>query len=128
MLQELSFVVIDLETTGGDHNADQIIEIGLVKIENLKIVDELRYLINPERPIPPFVQNLTSIFSKDLIHAPKIQEVIDKVLDFMGNSIIVAHNLSFDLPFFNSSFTTPRTPNTFQPLSLYPFNEPIPYP
>ena len=102
MLQELSFVVIDLETTGGDHNADKIIEIGLIKVENLKIIDELHYLINPERSIPPFVQNLTSIFPKDLTHSPKIQDVIDEILEFMGNSIIVAHNLSFDFPFFNS--------------------------
>ena len=102
MLEELSFVVIDLEATGGSYNTDQIIEIGLIKVEKLKIVDKLHYLINPERPIPPFVQNLTSIFPKDLTHAPKIEDVVEKILEFMGDSIIVAHNLSFDFPFFNS--------------------------
>ena len=71
-------------------------------MENLAITEELHYLINPERPIPPFVQKLTAISPKDLTNAPKIPDVIDEILDFIGTSIVVAHNVSFDLPFFNS--------------------------
>ncbi|MCY4644293.1 MAG: 3'-5' exonuclease [Bacteriovoracales bacterium] len=102
LLQKLSFVAMDLETTGGVHESDQIIEIGLVKIENLKISRELDYLVNPKSDIPKYVQRLTSISPETLKDSPTIEKIIHEILDFIGDSIIVAHNISFDLPFFNS--------------------------
>ena len=102
LLNELTFCVFDLETTGGNHQNDKIIEIGLVKIENLKIVDQKSFLIRPEMNIPDFIQKLTNIKESDVNNAPLIEEVIDEVLEFMGESILVAHNTSFDVPFFNS--------------------------
>lgn len=102
LLSELSFCVIDLETTGGNHDMDKIIEIGMVKVSNLKITDELNFLIDPEMNIPDFIQKLTSIKQKDVTGKPKIEEVIDKIIDFIGDDIIVAHNTSFDVPFLNS--------------------------
>ncbi|MDD4973441.1 MAG: 3'-5' exonuclease [Bacteriovorax sp.] len=102
LLNELSFCVFDLETTGGNHLHDKIIEIGLVKIENLKIVDQKSFLIKPEMHIPDFIQKLTSIKESDVNDAPLIEDVIDEILEFMGDSILVAHNTSFDVPFFNS--------------------------
>ena len=59
-------------------------------------------MINPEIKIPDFIQKLTSIRPKHLSGAPKIEEIIDDILEFMGDSILVAHNTSFDIPFFNS--------------------------
>lgn len=102
ILNELSFCVFDLETTGGNHLSDKIIEIGLVKIEHLKIVDQKSFLIKPEIHIPDFIQKLTSIKEIDVQNAPLIEDVIDEILEFMGESILVAHNTSFDVPFFNS--------------------------
>lgn len=102
LIQNLSFCVFDLETTGGNHNIDRIIEIGLVRIENLKIVSSKNILINPQIPIPEFIQKLTSIKEKDVEKAPIIENVIDDILNFMGDSVLVAHNISFDIPFFNS--------------------------
>ncbi|MBC7539191.1 MAG: 3'-5' exonuclease [Bacteriovorax sp.] len=102
LLNELSFCVFDLETTGGNHLNDKIIEIGMVKIENLKIVDQKSFLIKPEMHIPDFIQKLTSIKESDVHNAPLIEDVIDEILEFMGDSILVAHNTSFDVPFFNS--------------------------
>ncbi len=102
LLESLNFVVFDLETTGGNHKSDKIIEIGLVKIENLKITQEKNYLINPEIKIPEFIQKLTNIKQDDVKDSPLIESVIDDVLTFMGDSILVAHNTSFDVPFFNS--------------------------
>lgn len=102
LLNELSFCVFDLETTGGNHQSDKIIEIGLVKIENLKIVDQKSFLIKPEMHIPDFIQKLTSIKESDVDNAPLIEDVIQEILEFMGDSILVAHNTSFDVPFFNS--------------------------
>ncbi len=102
LLKNLEFCVFDLETTGGNQKSDKIIEIGLVKIRNLKIVDNKGMLINPEIKIPEFIQKLTSISQSDVEDAPTIEEAIDEIIDFMGDSILVAHNTSFDVPFFNS--------------------------
>ncbi|MBC7712673.1 MAG: 3'-5' exonuclease [Rhizobacter sp.] len=102
LLHSLTFCVFDLETTGGNHQHDKIIEIGLVRIKELKIVAQKSFLIRPEIHIPEFIQKLTSIKDADVANAPLIEEVIDEILEFMGDSILVAHNTSFDVPFFNS--------------------------
>ena len=102
LLKDIDFCVFDLETTGGNHSRDKIIEIGLIKVQNLKIIEKKHFLINPEIKIPDFIQKLTSISQKDVSSCPKINEVIDDILNFMGNSVVVAHNTSFDVPFFNS--------------------------
>lgn len=102
LIKSLSFCVIDLETTGGDPKKDKIIEIGLVKISNFEIEGELTYLINPEIRIPDFVQKLTSISQDKLKNEKKIEEVIDEIVNFIGNSILVAHNAAFDVPFLNA--------------------------
>lgn len=102
LLSELEFCVFDLESTGGNHKTDKIIEVGLVRVKNLKIVEKKNYLVNPEIKIPEFIQRLTSIKQDDVKDAPVIQDIIDKVLEFMGDTILVAHNTSFDVPFFNS--------------------------
>ena len=102
LINSLSFCVFDLETTGGNHKSDKIIEIGLIQIRNKKIVKEINYLINPEIPIPEFIQKLTNIRQVDVQTAPVISDVIEEIIEFMGDSILVAHNTSFDVPFFNS--------------------------
>lgn len=101
LLRSLTFCVIDLETTGGNPEYEKIIEVGIVKIENREITEERSFLINPEKEIPDFVQKLTGIKKADVEHAPKIEEVIDEVLQFIEGSILVAHNTSFDVPFLN---------------------------
>lgn len=102
LFKDVSFSVIDLETTGGNPKKDKIFEIGIVKIKNLKIVDQLGMHINPEIPIPEFVQHLTSISLTDIQDAPVIEEVIQEIRDFIGEDIVVAHNVNFDIPFLNT--------------------------
>lgn len=101
LLKSLKFCVIDLETTGGNPETEKIIEIGMVKIENRKITEERSFLINPQKDIPDFVQKLTGIRKADVEHSPKIEEVIDEIIEFIGDTILVAHNTSFDIPFLN---------------------------
>jgi DNA polymerase-3 subunit epsilon len=101
LVDSLDFCVIDLETTGGNPKVDQIIEIGLVKIKSRKIVETKNYLINPEMDIPEFIQKLTSIKQADIVDCPPIEDVIDEIMDFIGDTILVAHNTSFDVPFLN---------------------------
>lgn len=102
LLRSLKFCVIDLETTGGNPLSEKIIEIGMVKIEERRISEERSFLINPEKDIPDFVQKLTGIRKADVEHSPRIEEVIDEIVQFIGtDSILVAHNTSFDVPFLN---------------------------
>jgi DNA polymerase-3 subunit epsilon len=101
LLESLKFCVIDLETTGGNPETEKIIEVGILKIENRKITEERSFLINPEKDIPEFVQKLTGIKKADVEFAPRIEEVIDEIVQFIGDSILVAHNTSFDIPFLN---------------------------
>lgn len=101
IINSLSFCVIDLETTGGNAQKDRIIEIGMVKIRESKIAEQKSFLINPLVPIPEFIQKLTNISQNDVKDSPTIDAVIDDVVDFIGDDIIVAHNTSFDVPFLN---------------------------
>lgn len=103
LLYPLEFCVFDLESTGGNPKSDRIIEIGLVKIRNLKICETKNFLINPERDIPDFIQKLTNIRPEDVANSPKIEDVIDEIIAFIGkDSILVAHNTAFDVPFINA--------------------------
>jgi len=105
IVENLKFCVFDLETTGGNQKSDKIIEIGLVRVENMKIVSEKNYLINPEIKIPDFIQKLTHISDRDVEKAPRIDDVIEEILVQMQDCVLVAHNTSFDVPFFNSVLT-----------------------
>lgn len=101
IIDDLSFCVIDLETTGGNHSKDKIIEIGMIKVKKRKIVGQKGFLVNPEMPIPEFIQNLTNISQNSVKDAQKIEEIMGEILEFIGDDIIVAHNTSFDVPFLN---------------------------
>jgi len=77
-LDQATFSVVDVETTGLSANKNRIIEIALVKIENLKITDKLHYLVNPQTYIPPFITSLTGIDNDDVIGAPVFQISLKK--------------------------------------------------
>lgn len=102
LLRSLRFCVVDLETTGGNPEKDQIFEVGIVKIENLTVTEERSFRINPEKEIPEFVQRLTGIKQADVAHAPTFSEVADEIRQFASDGILVAHNTSFDIPFLNA--------------------------
>lgn len=94
-----TYCVFDLETTGFKAGNDKITEIAVAKVKNGEIIDEFTTFVNPERPIPKHVQELTHITDDMVKDAPKIEEVLIKFLDFTKGSILVAHNSSFDLSF-----------------------------
>ncbi|MEG1408772.1 MAG: PolC-type DNA polymerase III [Terrisporobacter sp.] len=96
-----TFVVFDLETTGFSNKNDKITEIGAVKIENFKVIDRFSQLINPEKDISYKVQELTGITNDLIKDKPKIEEVLPKFVDFIGDSVLVAHNAAFDMGFMN---------------------------
>jgi DNA polymerase-3 subunit epsilon len=104
LIEEAKFVVCDVETTGLNPVYDRIIEIALIRIEKLKIVDKFSTLINPETYIPPFITRLTGIRNEDVFNAPKFNDIVLKVRDFLQDAIFVAHNASFDYKFLLHSF------------------------
>ena len=93
------FVVIDLETTGFMPDYDEIIEFSGIKISNGKIVDEYSTLIKPSCGIDTFVSSLTGITNEMFEDSPSIEMVIDRIMEFIGDSIIVGHNINFDINF-----------------------------
>jgi len=93
------YVAFDLETTGLKHNADAIVEIGAVRVENGEITEEFHQFIDPERPMPAEVSAINHITDDMLAGMPKIHQVLPAFLVFIGDDVIAAHNASFDYRF-----------------------------
>lgn len=98
---ETDFVVFDLETTGAKTPPCRITEIGAYRVQKGKLTEEFQTLVNPETPIPIFISQLTGISNQMVKNAPKFGEVAADFLDFIGDSVLVAHNAQFDMRFLN---------------------------
>lgn len=103
-LEESEFSVLDVETTGLSARTNHIIEIGIVKVKNLKVTDKYQSLINPGCSIPSFITRLTGIDDNDVSGAPFFNDIIHEVEKFIGDSVISAHNLGFDDSFLKFEF------------------------
>lgn len=97
-------VFFDVETTGLDGNRDRIIEIFMLSLNKNGEVSEYETLINPERPIPQVITEITGLTDGDLVGAPTEAQVAVEIREFMGLGTPVAHNLPFDLRFVNAMF------------------------
>lgn len=93
------YVVVDIETTGIDCSCDEIIEIAAIKYENLEEIASFQSLVKPFNPIDEEVQNLTGITPDMICNAPSISEVLPRFTEFVGKSVLVAHNAHFDVNF-----------------------------
>lgn len=98
-LEEATYVVFDLETTGTSAEKCGITELGAVKVEQGSIVEEFSTLVNPGMPITPFVVRLTGITNSMVAGAPPIEEVMPLFEDFVEGAILVGHNVQFDCSF-----------------------------
>lgn len=101
LLKNLDFVVVDVEATGAKTPPNRLIELGAYRIRDGRIVDKFLQLVNPEIPIPRFVMSLTGISNDMVKRAPVFAEVAPKWLDFVSDSVLVAHNAPFDTSFLN---------------------------
>ncbi len=97
-----TFVALDLETTGLDKDRDAIIEVGAVRFQDGVPVERYSTLINPGRPIPYEITQLTGITDRDLIGKPRFDQVAPAIMRFVGRAAVVAHNAGFDLGFLRS--------------------------
>lgn len=101
---EQTYVVVDIETTGGWAPGDRITEIGAVKVQNHEVIGQWHTLVNPQRAIPAGITQLTGITNAMVRDAPVFSEVADGLLAFLDDGIFVAHNVNFDYGFISQEF------------------------
>ncbi len=100
LLRELSYAVVDVETTGGRPDAgDRVTEVAAVIVRGGEIVDVYETLVNPQRPIPPFITQLTNISWAMVKDAPVFPDVCARLCDMLRGHVFVAHNATFDWKF-----------------------------
>ena len=100
----MHFVIVDVETTGGNPKQSKITEIAMYKYDGNQIIDEFISLINPEQHIPEFIVRLTGITDQMVANAPKFYEVAKDILAFCEGCVFVAHNVGFDYGMLRSEF------------------------
>jgi len=100
-LADVPFVALDLETTGSRPGTSKITEIGAVRLEGFREVGRFHTLVNPQRPIPPMITHITGITQEMVADAPRIEQVVPDLLEFLQGAVIVAHNAAFDVGFLN---------------------------
>lgn len=93
------YIVFDIETTGLDSSYDEVIEIGAIKVKNNKTVSKFNSLVKPKNEIDEYITELTGITNEMVKDAPTIEEVLPDFMDYIGNDILIGHNVNFDINF-----------------------------
>lgn len=114
-LRGVTFVVLDLETTGTSPEHCAITEVGAAKYRGGECLGTLATLVDPGIPVPPLVTQLTGIGDTMLAGAPPLAAVLPSLTEFIGNGVLVGHNVEFDVAFLDAAFegcgqTRPDTP------------------
>lgn len=109
-LSEVTFVVVDLETTGGSAKDSGITEIGAVKVRGGEVLGEFQTLVNPGVPVPAFISRLTGISTQMVATAPRIEAVLPSFLEFARGTVLVAHNAPFDISFLRAATAAMNLP------------------
>ena len=110
LLSQVTFCVIDLETTGGSADSCGITEIGAVKLRGGECLGTFQTLVNPGCAIPPQITVLTGITHSMVMPAPRIEAVLPSLLEFIGDAVIVGHNVRFDLSFVQAALERDQRP------------------
>ena len=112
---DTTYCVLDLETTGFSFRTEKITEVGIMKVQNGEVIDEFSCFVNPEKPIPPRVVEVTNITDDMVKDAETIDKVMPKILNFIGDSVLVAHNADFDIGFlkYNANILGLSLENTY---------------
>jgi len=101
---DTEFAVLDFETTGTSGKFNRAIEIGIVRVKNGEVLDTFQSFINPGTLVPYYITSLTGITNDDVHDAPFFEDLTSQIVDFIGDSILVAHNMPFDYSFLQSEF------------------------
>jgi len=95
------FVALDVETTGSKTPQGRVMEVAAYRVIKGEVAEHFHSLVNPEQPIPPFIRALTGIDEQMVATAPRFAEIANELIEFIGDSVVVAHNAKFDLEFLN---------------------------
>ena len=114
-LGDVTFCVLDLETTGGSAADCSITEIGAVRIRGGECLGTFGTLVNPGCAIPPTITILTGITDSMVVRAPRIESVLGSFLDFIGDAVIVGHNIRFDMSFIQAALARDERPALTNP-------------
>jgi len=114
-LHDVTFCVIDLETTGGSAHSCGITEIGAVKSTGGEFEGTFQTLVNPGMAVPPEITVLTGITQSMVLPAPRIESVLPSLLEFVGDAVIVGHNVRFDLGFLRAALERSERPRLANP-------------
>jgi len=101
---DTEFAVLDFETTGTSGKHNRAIEIGIVSVKNGEIFETFQSFINPGTLVPYYITSLTGITNDDVHDAPFFEDLTSQIIDFIGDSILVAHNMPFDYSFLQNEF------------------------
>ncbi len=102
-LHEVTFCVVDVETTGGSAADGGLTEIGAVKLRGGECLGTFQTLVNPGMVIPPQITMLTGITTAMVMPAPRIEQVLPTLLEFLGDAVVVGHNVRYDLGYLNAA-------------------------
>jgi len=102
-LSDVTFCVLDLETTGGSAASCEITEVGAARYRMGEELGSFQTLVNPGVPMPPFITVLTGITQTMVVEAPPIESVLPAFIEFIGDAVVVGHNLRFDLSFLDAA-------------------------
>lgn len=110
-IEDFNLVVLDLETTGLDVvTGDSICEIGALKVKRREVIDKFHSLINPNRNMPDQAYDVHKISEEELEDAPYFEDIADKLVSFLGESVICAYNIKFDMSFINNHLKKSNRP------------------
>ena len=115
-LENDTYVVFDVETTGLSAVYNTIIELAAVKIKDGEVIDKFESFVNPHTPISALITNLTGITDDMVKDAPNVAEVVKDYYDWIGDSILVAHNASFDMGFLYAAYKKAGLPSITYPV------------
>lgn len=96
------YAIVDIETTGTYASANGITEVAIFVFDGKKIISKFESLINPNQPIPRYIQSFTGITDEMVVNAPAFEEVAEEIFDLLKENIFVAHNVNFDYSFLKS--------------------------
>ncbi len=104
MLERLKFAFIDVETTGARAPYDRVIEIGIQRVEEGRLIETYSTLVDPECRIPPMITQLTGITNEEVVGAPTFAEITRRIYELLEGCVFVAHNVRFDYGFIRNEF------------------------
>jgi DNA polymerase III subunit epsilon len=102
ILNNNTYAIVDIETTGGSPTTDRIIEVGIIRIEKGKVAEVFESLINPQKHVPASIQMITGINPEELLGAPTFEDISDKIFNLLDGAVFVAHNARFDYGFLKN--------------------------